>query len=107
VIGPVLITQLREAQIAAGVARSKVYDHTMYILAGLLLAGLACNLLVRPLAPHWFTTTEPARSGGGRTVATMPGGRATLALPLAWLAVALPLAWGFYMTILKAAALFR
>ncbi len=106
VIGPVLVTQLREAQIAAGVARRNVYDHTMYILAGLLVAGLICNLLIRPVKAHWFTNVEPAHATFTRPVMAQAPTRVGLAMPLAWLAVGLPLAWGFYMTILKASVLF-
>jgi MFS family permease len=105
VIGPVLVTQLRERQIAAGVARHNVYDHTMYILAGLLVAGLICNLLIRPLDRRWFTKIDPIREVGTGT-AMLAAQRGGLAMPLAWLAVGLPLAWGFYMTLVKASALF-
>ena len=105
VIGPVLITSLREAQIGAGVARARVYDHTMYILAGLLLAGLVLNLLVRPLHQRWFTYTEPVLQAPSLAVAG-PARRSGVAVPLAWLAVGLPLAWGFLITITKAAQLF-
>jgi len=30
--------------------RESVYNTTMYILAGMLVLGLICNLLVRPVA---------------------------------------------------------
>ena len=108
VIGPVLITSLREAQIRSGVARARVYDHTMYILAGLLLAGLVLNLLVRPLHQRWFTYTEPAFAAPSLAAAvpTQRTSRSGLALALGWLAVGLPLAWGFLITVTKAAQLF-
>jgi MFS family permease len=105
VVGPVLVTYLREAQIAAGTPRALVYDHTMYILAALLLGGLVCNLLVRPLPERWFTVGEkpvaPRVAGTGRE-----GSLGGVAL-LGWVAVGLPLAWGFWQTITKASALFR
>ena len=28
----------------------------MYVLAGLLVGGFICNLLVRPVSPKWFMT---------------------------------------------------
>src|SRR5206468_857219 len=46
VAGPVLINYLREYQIEAGVAKASAYNVTMYIMAGLLLIGAACNVLV-------------------------------------------------------------
>jgi len=108
VIGPILVTQLRQAQLNAGVPAARVYDHTMYILALLLAGGLVCNALIRPVASHWFTRTEPAHASAAPFVVATEqrSGRGAL-LPLAWLAVGLPLAWGFYMTILKASALFH
>ena len=106
VIGPILITGLRESQIAAGVARARVYDHTMYILAGLLAVGLVCNLLVRPVADQWFTSVEPAYGAAPVSAAMPSSGGAGVLLVAAWLAVGLPLAWGFYMTIVTAVKLF-
>jgi formylglycine-generating enzyme required for sulfatase activity len=105
VIGPLLITSLRQSQIDAGVPRANVYDHTMYILAGLLAVGFVCNLLVRPVPEEKFTAVEPKRidDGAGLVSRARSGG---VFLPLAWLAVCLPLAWGFYQTVLKTAALF-
>ncbi len=106
VVGPVLVTQLREWQIASGVARRNVYDHTMYILAALLLGGLLCNLLIRPVREALFSPPEPAMA---RTTVVMASEstQSGVALPLAWLAVGLPLAWGFTMTVIKASVLFH
>jgi MFS family permease len=106
VIGPILVTQIRQAQIDAGVARANVYDRTMYILALLLGGGLVCNLLVRPVAEKWFLQRNSPRT---QLHVALPGGtaRAGAALPLAWLAVGLPLLAGFIITIAKASALFR
>ncbi|MFP3526292.1 MFS transporter, partial [Pantoea sp. SIMBA_072] len=44
VLGPVLITYLRESQLAAGVERAAAYDMTLYILSGLLVLGFICNM---------------------------------------------------------------
>jgi hypothetical protein len=77
----------------------------MYVLAGLLLAGLACNLAVRKLDPKWFTYVPAARARAGAVTAPTGEFNGTLVLP--WLAIGVPLAWGFYQTILKASVLFR
>ncbi len=105
VIGPILITQLRQSQIAAGVARARVYDHTMYVLTGLLAAGFVCNLLVRPVAERWFTSVEPVY-GAAPAAAVGAEGRGGLVLVGAWLLVGVPLAWGFYMTVVTVVQLF-
>ena len=49
VIGPLAITQIPEMQIRAGIPREKAYETTLYILAGFLVLGFLCNLLIRPL----------------------------------------------------------
>ena len=58
VLGPVLVNYIREYQLASGVPREAAYNQTMYVLAGLLLVGLACNLLVRPVAEKFYMTDE-------------------------------------------------
>src|SRR6202022_3363927 len=58
IIGPVVVNYIREAKIGSGVPRALVYDRTMYVLAGMLVLGMICNLLVRPVAAKWFM--EPA-----------------------------------------------
>ena len=58
VLGPVLVNYIREFQIARGVPSAQAYDVTMYILAGFLVLGFMCNLLVRPVADKYFMTDE-------------------------------------------------
>jgi MFS family permease len=48
IAGPVLVNYIREYQIEHGVPKADAYTVTMYIMAGLLVIGLVCNLLVRP-----------------------------------------------------------
>ncbi len=49
---------MRDTQLAHGVAKTLVYDGTLYIMAGLLLIGLLCNLFVRPVAEKNYMTDE-------------------------------------------------
>jgi MFS family permease len=56
VLGPVLVNYLREYQIGHGVAKADAYTLTMYIMAGLLIVGFVCNLLVRPVDERYFVT---------------------------------------------------
>lgn len=61
VLGPVLVNYIREYQIGHGVAKADAYTVTMYIMAGLLLVGLLCNLAVKPLGAADATPrAEPA-----------------------------------------------
>ena len=49
VLGPVLVNYISAYQINNGVARADSYSFTMYIMAGLLVLGLICNLLMHPV----------------------------------------------------------
>ncbi len=54
VFGPSLINYLRAYQIeTVGLPASQAYSFTMYIMAGLLLVGFVCNLLVKPVAEKY------------------------------------------------------
>ncbi len=46
VAGPVLVNYIRDYQITHGVAKADAYSVTMYIMAGLLVVGFVCNMLV-------------------------------------------------------------
>jgi MFS family permease len=114
IIGPVLVNYVREAQIAAGVPRETVYDFTMYILAGMLVVGFICNVLIRPLSDRWFMKDEELAAlqfkPGLATAAPGPTGigrwRLDATSIFAWLAVGIPLAWGFWITLSNALVLF-
>jgi len=49
IAGPVLVNYIREYEIAHGVAKADAYTTTMHLMAALLVVGLVCNLLVRPV----------------------------------------------------------
>jgi MFS family permease len=60
VLGPQIVTNLSAYQRAHGVPKAEAYNTTLYIMAGVLLAGLACNLLIRPVDPrHHAALTAP------------------------------------------------
>ncbi len=61
IIGPVLVNYVREYRIAAGVPRNDAYGVTMYVMAALLLAGLAAAWRLRPIVttPETARTTQP------------------------------------------------
>ncbi len=115
IIGPTVVNYIREAQIAAGVPRDRIYDGTLYILAGMLVLGLIANLMIRPLSAHWFMKKEDvaALQAAGRSTAVVQGsygigkGGFDLTAIVAWAPVALPMAWGVWITLQKAAVLFR
>jgi MFS family permease len=123
VLGPVLVSYIRDYQLDHGVAKAQVYSVTMFILAGLLGVGLLCNWLVKPVDPKHFMTAEQLaatapkhadgqavgnRSPSGAAKATAPeGGAVSGLIALAWLAVWIPLGWGIWVTLQKAVLLFK
>jgi MFS family permease len=116
VIGPLLVAYVREAQIAAGVPRTSVYDYTMYILSAFLVVGLIANALVRPVDRKWFMPEREvaalqaraqAQAGAGGDSFGIGGGRLDAVVLLAWAAVGIPIAWGVWITLTNAFVLFR
>jgi hypothetical protein len=106
-----------EAQRPKGAAHA--YDLVMYMLAGLLVLGLICNLLVRPVhAKHHMTEEEHNKlklqmhKSSGKHAhasgdpASIGGASHPIKLLFAWLAVGIPIAFGFYFAIDTARKLF-
>jgi MFS family permease len=61
VVGPSLITYIREYQLQRGVPKAQVYSLTMYIMCAFLLVGLICNICMRPVSQKFHHTgTESA-----------------------------------------------
>jgi MFS family permease len=119
ILGPVAVNYIREHQLARGLPPDQAYSMTMYILAGLLLGGLVCNLLVRPVAARHFMTDEELAAERARAHENAAAAEATVqagapagrgfrpAVFVAWLGVGLPLLWGMWITVTKALPLFR
>jgi hypothetical protein len=118
IIGPVVVNYMREYQLGLGIPREQVYNQTMYILVGMLVVGLICNLLVRPVADkHFMTASELAeekrlahdRAKASEVGKSQKGYHATQSatVALAWAAVGIPLAWGVYRTLISAGKFFN
>jgi len=112
IIGPVVVNYLREFQLAAGVPRDQLYNTTMYILCAMLIAGLICNYLIKPVDPKWHmsdadvaklqATTAGAGAGVSGSFGIGRGGLDARAA-LFWAFVCIPLAWGVWITLQSAA----
>ncbi|GLS42048.1 OFA family MFS transporter [Methylobacterium brachythecii] len=111
VVGPVVVTAIRQHQVEAGLQGLELYSRTMYVLAGFLAVGFICNLLVRPLAQSWFMSDAEVKAlEKGTTVqsggsAGIGGGGLSVTAIAAWAVVGIPIAWGIYKTLSKAAIL--
>jgi hypothetical protein len=118
VLGPVLVNYIREYQLDHGVARADAYNFTMYILSGLLVLGFIANWLVKSVAEQHYMSDEELKEEkklADDTHEHFVADAAALGhevshswkVAAAWLAVGLPLAWGIWVTLGKAAVLFR
>jgi MFS family permease len=76
VLGPMLVNYIREYEIAHGVAKADAYTTTMHIMAGLLVVGLICNLLVRPVDERHVEAMVPGLSFNDLYSGTNGGERA-------------------------------
>jgi MFS family permease len=54
VLGPVLVNNLREYQLAHGVDKAGAYQTVLHVMAGLLVVGFIANLLVRPVDEKYW-----------------------------------------------------
>jgi hypothetical protein len=116
IIGPVVVNYIREFQLAAGVPRDQLYNTTMYILCAMLVAGLICNFLIKPVDPKWNMSPEELaklQAAGAKREAGMQHGsfgigRGGLDVKAAmfWAFVGVPLAWGVWKTLESAVKIF-
>ena len=113
IVGPLIVTRLRDHLIATGMPRDQVYEPIYWVLAILLVAAFLLNLLIRPVDPRFHIpadtveTGAPAAEVSSRAPDSDDGPRGSGWLPLAWTAVGLPIAWGIYETVAKAAVLLK
>jgi len=108
ILGPVLVNYVNQWQLNAGVPPARAYDRTMFMLAGLLAAGLLANLAIRsPQAERNHTKT--ASDIAARSIGNAAIGETATSWPIViafWLLVAVPLGWGTWQTLRQASALF-
>ena len=123
ILGPVIVNYMRDYQLGLGLPREQVYNQTMLILAGLLMIGLLCSLLISPVAEHWFMTTDElaeeklhsqekiaeeslqlVEEDADYVQAIKP--TPLIKVYFAWSLVAIALAWGIYNTLINAAKFF-
>jgi len=116
IIGPVVVNYIREFQLQAGVPRDQLYNTTMYILCAMLIAGLICNYLIKPVDHKWHMSPEEvarlqaasAKSAGAVQSGSFGIGKGGLDIKAAlfWAFVGIPLAWGVWKTLESAMKIF-
>ncbi|MCX7074984.1 MAG: OFA family MFS transporter [Methylococcales bacterium] len=119
ILGPVIVNYMRDYQLGLGIPREQVYNQTMWILAGLLIAGLICNLLIRPVDEKWFMNAKELKHEKhlaqdkihDEEVSANETDDIATSTPLAlvfvaWLVVGIPLGWGIYKTLMNVGKFF-
>jgi MFS family permease len=113
ILGPIVVTWMRDYQLSLGIPKAQVYNQTMYILVGMLAIGLICNLLVTPVSRKYFMTdaelaAEKKLAHEKQTASASGSSNETglLRLVIMWAIVGIPLGWGVYRTYLSALKLF-
>ena len=114
VLGPLIVTTLRDRALAAKVPAAQVYPPIYWTLAGLLVLGFVINLMIRPVDPSLHRAPEEtaleyeadAITGDVPPAHPAPAGL-TLGVAVAWLLVLAPIGWGIWQTVAKAAVLLR
>jgi MFS family permease len=108
IIGPVVVNYIREFQLAAGVPRDQLYNTTMYILCAMLIAGLICNYLIKPVDHKWHMSeadvaklqaSASAGSAGASGSYGIGFGGLDAKAAMFWAFVGIPLAWGVWKTL--------
>ena len=106
ILGPVLVNYIRAYQLnVLELPAAKVYSITMYIMASLLLVGMVCNLLIKPVTHRYFQRAEESQAKPDFQInrsnvssvlmdiektSFMP----KIKLAMAWVFVGIPLVWG-------------
>jgi MFS family permease len=114
IIGPVVVNYIREFQLAAGVPRDQLYNSTMYVLCAMLVAGLICNYLIKPVDPKWYMSAEDVaklQAANAKTQVTAGSfgigkGGFDMQAAIFWAFVGIPLCWGIWITLKNAAKIF-
>ena len=116
IIGPVVVNYIREFQLAAGVKPDQLYNTTMYILCAMLIVGLICNYLIKPVDAKWhMSEAEVAKLQAATASVTASGPSGSYGIgfggldakaAMFWAFVGIPLAWGVWNTLQSAAKIF-
>ncbi len=60
IFGPVLVNYIRQYQIDSGVPKAQAYNTTMFIMAGLLVVGFLCNLMIKAVHERYHMKSDEA-----------------------------------------------
>ncbi|NBW61027.1 MAG: MFS transporter [Methylophilaceae bacterium] len=114
ILGPVIVNYMHDIRMEEKVPFGEIYHPIFYVLAGILLMGFIANLLVKPVADHYFMSDAELAAekklahekplASAKSVSSDASQRGMMTY-LAWLAVLIPIAYGVWSTLLKAKVL--
>ncbi len=114
VLGPLIVTTLRDHALAAKVPAAQVYPPIYFTLGGLLVLAFLINLMIRPVNPALLRYDEAgavsqvtAHSEATDDVSHGAAASTSSAVLIAWVLVLIPIAWGVWQTAAKASVLLR
>jgi len=100
----VVVNYIREAQLAAGVPRDQLLQHHHVHPCAMLIVGLICNYLIKPVDSKWHMSAEEVaklQAATAKSSASTPAGSFGIGFggldaraALFWAFVGIPLAWG-------------
>jgi len=71
----VLVNYIREYNVTHGVPKAQAYNTTMYIMAGLLVIGFICNLMVKAVHERFHMKSDKAERAQAEVgTASQPAG---------------------------------
>ncbi len=118
ILGPVVVNYMHDTRLEAGVPFDQIYAPIFMVLACMLIVGFIANLLVRPVADHYFMTDaeleterkaaheKSLQNGVAKAAKDNQQQQHPLLVKLAWAAVLIPISYGIWSTVQKAWALF-
>jgi hypothetical protein len=117
IVGPMLISYLREYQLAIGIPTDQAYNSSFKILALLLVVGFILNLLVKPVNKKYAMTEKELKNEQGALKRQDSTSNSTvrsktntslqkIILPVAWLVVGVPIILGVLNALQKGIIIF-
>ena len=116
IIGPMIISYLREYQLSIGIPPDQAYNSSFKILALLLVLGFILNLLIKPVNKKFHMSEQELKAekniAANQKTETLSSSVTTnvtlqkILLPIAWLVVGIPIAWGILNALQKGIIIF-
>lgn len=118
ILGPVVVNYMHDTRLEKGIPFDQVYAPIFLVLAGLMVVGFIANMLIKPVADHYFMTDaelaaerkvsheKALQNASTQASITSETNQHPLLVKLAWAAVLIPISYGVWSTVQKAWALF-